>query len=301
MNGMDISRAFWEEEGLPGLTRAFTSLLPDLAAGLVGEGSECFGYDDAISRDHDWGPGFCLWLSAENEAQFGVALRSWYAALPAAFSGYDRRPLSSRINVFAPEGFFARFIGRIPSTAVDWLRIPEEYLAVCTNGSVFYDPSGQFSALLNRLRQQPDQVTRKKLAARCVTMMQAGQYNLPRCLKRGEELAAMLAIQDFARAAASCVFLLNGRYMPFYKWLPRALRELPLLGAQTAGQLERILANPLSGDAPAQIEALCAMLADALRARGYTTLAGSDMQAIGLSIQAQLTDPSMRQLPVLAG
>ncbi|MCI6267744.1 MAG: DUF4037 domain-containing protein [Clostridiales bacterium] len=301
MNGMDISRAFWEEEGLPGLKRAFPSLLPDLAAGLVGEGSECFGYDDAISRDHDWGPGFCLWLSAENEAQFGEALRSWYAALPAAFSGYDRRPLSGRINVFTPEGFFARFIGRIPSTAVDWLRIPEEYLAVCTNGSVFYDPSGQFSALLNRLRQQPDQVTRKKLAARCVTMMQAGQYNLPRCLKRGEELAAMLAIQDFARAAASCVFLLNGRYMPFYKWLPRALRELPLLGAQTAGQLERILANPLSGDAPAQIEALCAMLADALRARGYTTLAGSDMQAIGLSIQAQLTDPSMRQLPVLAG
>lgn len=301
MNGMAISQTFWLEVGLPGLEHSFPFLLPRLAAGLIGEGSECFGYDDGISRDHDWGPGFCLWLSAQDEAQYGETLRSWYAALPSFFHGYARRPLSERINVFTHEGFFARFIGRIPASPLDWLRIPEEYLAVCTNGSVFYDPSGQFSALLNRLRQQPDQVTRKKLAARCVTMMQAGQYNLPRCLKRGEELAAMLAIQDFARAAASCVFLLNGRYMPFYKWLPRALRELPLLGAQTAGQLERILANPLSGDAPAQIEALCAMLADALRARGYTTLAGSDMQAIGLSIQAQLTDPSMRQLPVLAG
>lgn len=301
MNGMAISQAFWLEVGLPGLEHSFPFLLPRLAAGLIGEGSECFGYDDGISRDHDWGPGFCLWLSAQDEAQYGETLRSWYAALPSSFHGYARRPLSERINVFTHEGFFARFIGRMPASPLDWLRIPEEYLAVCTNGSVFYDPSGQFSALLNQLRTQPDQVTRKKLAARCVTLMQAGQYNLPRCLKRGEDLAAMLAVQDFARAAASCVFLLNRQYMPFYKWMPRALRELPLLGRETAAQLRRLLADPLSADAPAQVFALCAMLADALRKNGYTALEGSDMQAIGLDIQAQLTDATLKQLPVLAG
>lgn len=301
MNGMAISQSFWLEVGLPGLEQSVPFLLPRLAAGLIGEGSECFGYDDCISRDHDWGPGFCLWLSAQDEAQYGETLRSWYAALPSSFHGYVKRPLSERINVSTHEGFFARFIGRMPASPLDWLRIPEEYLAVCTNGSVFYDPSGQFSALLNQLRTQPDQVMRKKLAARCVTLMQAGQYNLPRCLKRGEDLAAMLAVQDFARAAASCVFLLNRQYMPFYKWMPRALRELPLLGRETAAQLRRLLADPLSADAPAQINALCAMLADALRENGYTALEGSDMQAIGLNIQAQLTDPTLKQLPVLAG
>lgn len=301
MNGMAISQAFWLEAGLPGLERSFPSLLPRLAAGLIGEGSECFGYDDCISRDHDWGPGFCLWLSAQDEAQYGQALRDWYAALPASFHGHARRPLSERINVFTREAFFARFIGRVPASPLDWLRIPEEYLAVCTNGSVFYDPSGQFSALLGQLRRQPDQVLRKKLAARCVTLMQAGQYNLPRCLKRGEGLAAMLAVQDFAHAAASCVFLLNRQYMPFYKWMPRALRALPLLGGETAERLRRLLADPLNADALAQIHALCALLADALREGGYTALEGCDMQAIGLNIQARLTDPALKQLPVLAG
>ena len=301
MNGMAISQAFWLEAGLPGLERSFPSLLPRLAAGLIGEGSECFGYDDCISRDHDWGPGFCLWLSAQDEAQYGQALRDWYAALPASFHGHARRPLSERINVFTREAFFARFIGRVPASPLDWLRIPEEYLAVCTNGSVFYDPSGQFSALLGQLRRQPDQVLRKKLAARCVTLMQAGQYNLPRCLQRGEDLAAMLAVQDFARAAASCVFLLNRQYMPFYKWMPRALRALPLLGGETAERLRRLLADPLNADVPAQIHALCALLADALREGGYTALEGCDMQAIGLNIQARLTDPALKQLPVLAG
>ena len=33
-----------------------------IAVGMVGEGSDCFGYDDSISMDHDYGIGFCMWI-----------------------------------------------------------------------------------------------------------------------------------------------------------------------------------------------------------------------------------------------
>ncbi|MBR6290947.1 MAG: hypothetical protein IKR53_05835, partial [Clostridia bacterium] len=66
MKGLDISRAYFEQHGRPMLEEKFPDLLPLLAAGLVGEGSECSRYDDETSRDHDFEPGFCLFLPGED-------------------------------------------------------------------------------------------------------------------------------------------------------------------------------------------------------------------------------------------
>ena len=52
MNGLELSRAFYETYGLPMLRTQFPELLPLLAVGLIGSGSECFGFDDEVSRDH---------------------------------------------------------------------------------------------------------------------------------------------------------------------------------------------------------------------------------------------------------
>ena len=65
MQGLELAKRYYEEVGRPMLERDFPELLPRLAAGLVGEGSECLGFDDAISQDHDFGAGFCLWFSGK--------------------------------------------------------------------------------------------------------------------------------------------------------------------------------------------------------------------------------------------
>ena len=66
MNGLELSRAFYDQHGLPMLERDFPELLPFLAIGLFGSGSECLGFDDAVSEDHDFEPGFCILLPEED-------------------------------------------------------------------------------------------------------------------------------------------------------------------------------------------------------------------------------------------
>ena len=75
MKGLELCRSYYEEVGAPALRERFPELMPRAAAGLCGQGSDCLGLDDEYSRDHDFGPGFCLWLSDADFAEYGEALQ----------------------------------------------------------------------------------------------------------------------------------------------------------------------------------------------------------------------------------
>lgn len=68
IKGIELSRAYFYDVCFPVLKKEFSSYLPRMAAGLIGEGSECYGYDDAISRDHDFGPGFQIFIPIKKMA-----------------------------------------------------------------------------------------------------------------------------------------------------------------------------------------------------------------------------------------
>ncbi|MBQ3823571.1 MAG: hypothetical protein II808_00035, partial [Clostridia bacterium] len=89
MKGLDVCREYFNAYGLPMLRRDFPDLLAVSAAGLAGSGSECFGYDDEISRDHDFEPGLCLFLPGEDvvDRKAAFALERAYAKLPKEFMG----------------------------------------------------------------------------------------------------------------------------------------------------------------------------------------------------------------------
>ena len=91
MNGLTLAQDYWESVGRPAFQRELPGLIERMAVGLAGEGSECFGYDDAISRDHDWGPGFCVWLTQADDQAYGSAAREIYRKLPRAFAGHPPR------------------------------------------------------------------------------------------------------------------------------------------------------------------------------------------------------------------
>ena len=237
MNGLELSQAYFETFGLPMLEREFPELMGSVAAGLFGSGSECFGYDDGISRDHDFDPGFILLLPGEDvvDRSQAFALERSYAKLPGEFEGVARPKMApvggARRGVVRMADFFMEKTGSSDGalTVEQWLSVPSFALAEAVNGTVFYDGSGELTRVRENLAHYPEDVRRKKLAGHLLLAAQAGQYNYPRCLRHGEAGAAQLAVIAFVQSAMEAVFLLNDAYQPFYKWRFRALRALPKL------------------------------------------------------------------------
>ena len=91
MKGLELAKRLYEERARKLFENELPDLIPQMAVGLVGEGSECFGFDDEISRDHDWGPAFCIWLPQEVLAANSGRLDSVLAELPRQFEGFEVR------------------------------------------------------------------------------------------------------------------------------------------------------------------------------------------------------------------
>ena len=66
MKGIELAKQYYLEHGAPMLHRDFHEYEGLIAVGLVGSGSECYGYDDDISTDHDFEPCFCLFIPDES-------------------------------------------------------------------------------------------------------------------------------------------------------------------------------------------------------------------------------------------
>ena len=236
MKGLELARAYFEECGFELISEAFPSYAGRIAFGLCGEGSECLGFDDEFSRDHDFGAAFCMWLTDEDYDSIGEELNEAYRTLPQTFMGFNRKDIMSnngqRVGAMRTSDFYRKFTGlsRAPQTLEEWRRIPEHFLSIVTSGEVFKDNLGEFSKIRNNLLEYyPEDIRLKKLIARVAVMAQAGQYNYGRCMKRKEYVAATCALAEFMRAAMSGVYLINKKYMPFYKWAHRGMLELPLL------------------------------------------------------------------------
>ena len=264
VSGLKLARAFWTQLGKPMIAAKYPQYAGRIAAGLVGHGSECYGFDDTYSQDHDFGPRFCLWLTDEDYAAVGEQLEADYEALPRKFSvdaqgrvtfeaharsdasgtfpsagaGSPVTPRAQGANrrdgVFRIGDFFESITGYHTAPAQtaphEWLMLQESTLAAATNGEVFADPTGLFSKTRQGFKNMPDDVRLALISKRLGMIAQAGQYNLPRSLKRGDGAAAWLSIHEFVQATASLVFLVNVPmvvgYMPYYKWQFAALRKL---------------------------------------------------------------------------
>lgn len=302
MKGLQLAEAYYREVGRPMIRGRFADWEGRLAAGLAGPGSECFGFDDEISRDHDWGPAFCLWLTDEDYFEIGARLQRAYLELPPAFMGFGPRKASPgeewRVGAGRISDFFKRFTGldRPPATWQEWLRIPESHLATCTNGNVFCDPQGDFTRWRQALMSYyPEDVRLKKIAALCITIAQTGQYNFARSMRRGERFSASYSVVKFCADAITLAFALNRRYAPFYKWLHRAVRDLPLLGRDVHERVGVLLKAAEPEQQEEIMEAVSVLLADELRRQGLSDSPSDFLLDHAPRVQANIADAGLRQ------
>jgi hypothetical protein len=304
MQGLEEARALYEQYGRPLLHRDFPELEGRVAVGLVGHGSECYGFDDEISRDHDFARGFCLWLTDGDDLRYGVALSRAYRSLPLGAATERSALAEENCGVRRTAFFYRRYTGSpgAPESWQQWFSLPAHALAEATNGEVFPDDLGEFTAIRERLLHgMPEDVRKKHLAARLIEMAQSGQYNYPRCLRHGEEGAAALELSDFVRAACGAIYLLERRHMPYTKWMLRGMDKLPKLG-----NLRTALEFLLTGENDAAlrqgvIEDVCATVAAELRAQGLSDGAWDYLEPHAFAVQGRIQNPEIRALHVMEG
>lgn len=305
MKGLELSRAYFEAYGRPMLERDFAQVIDRVAVGLVGHGSECFGYDDEVSKDHDFAPSFSLWLTDEDEKLFGFKLFRAYQSLPKSYGSVSLQAESLQGNagrgVQTISSFYRYYTGcdGAPETLEAWVKIPSFYLAEATNGEVFFDPLGSFSEIRRQITMDmPHDARKKRLASALFLMAQSGQYNLMRCMKHGELGAAALALYRFVESALQVIYLLNFRYAPYYKWALKGISSLALLRRE--GEfLELLLRKGVGEGAVCTVEEIAKGVIAELIDQGYTPCLGDYLEPYAVHIQQSITDHGLRNMPIV--
>lgn len=312
MKGIEQARKFYTEVGKKMIADEFGDYQNRIAVGFAGHGSECFGFDDEVSCDHDFEVGFCMWLTREDEEKIGFKLLRAYDRLKEEYAlqnGLKNSRQStagaSAQGVYTIDDFYRRYTGcdGAPRTWQDWLYTDSLFFAEATNGEVFRDDLGEFSNIRNKILQgMPEDVRAKKIGSLAVNMAQTGQYNYDRCLKHGEDGAAMLALCEFVKGACAMAFLLEKKHMPYYKWAFKAMRTLNKFG-EFASPLEFLITadNDENGKKVKReiVEDVCGAFAKEINEQFDLGVEGRYLEPFGYAIQKRIKNAEIRNLHVI--
>ena len=264
--------------------------LPDLAPymclALVGTGSECLGFDDAISEDHDFTKRCQLFLPADIYETNKEHLQSYFKNY--AYGTVQIECISEFYQRYTlyPEG---------PQCEKEFRRVPQDLLCTATNGEVFLDNFGSFTHIRQRLlAYYPEDIRLRKIAYELNQLAQSGQYNLPRMLQRGDTIAASLALHQFVHHYMLLVHLFNKSYAPFYKWLYRHSCTLPILGNTVKHGIVELLDAPIT-DTKSHIDRLCSAIIQELQRNGLSTSPIDFLTYQAKEVIQRIQDPLLRK------
>lgn len=298
MKGIERSRIFFFEKVLPELEKEFPTIYPKLQVGKVGRGSECYGYDDEYSTDHDYTSGIQFYLTEEQDLEYGFKLTRFYSRFMKNHTKSHYR--ERREGVFSISEFLTSTIGfsTLPQKAEDWLSIPEHALFELTNGEIFQEGSGEFV----KIRKEamfgiPSDVYRKRISAHMILASQNGEYNYQRIQKHGEKLAATFALYDFASHISHLVFELNRQPAPYFKWRFRKMKELEW-GSEITTLLETLLLDNES-EKITLIDSIRDKICKKAYDEGYTKKLASSLEEASFMTKEGIENQTLKNLHIM--
>ncbi|HRW08744.1 MAG TPA: DUF4037 domain-containing protein [Caldilineaceae bacterium] len=263
IKGLAIAKDFFLHWGKPFLEQEFPALTGRIAVGRF-SGSDVLGADDAISRDHNWGPQFTLFLSENDFSRYGAQLSATMnQAAPTKWLDYwvdgagDKNVHVESVPLWIEEaiGFAAA-----PQTDADWgvvvrhrsvggtIEARESALYYLKHGALWLNNNAQFAEWRTALAYYPEHVWYARLAEECFRLWQYGEYNfVERVAKRGDPIAIRTCLGEFARGVMRITLLLQKDFTPYWKWLTYAFRK-----CDRASHYAPLLESLLGSAEPAQ-------------------------------------------------
>jgi hypothetical protein len=277
MKGLEITRRYFLEWALPYLSNNHGELVQRIAAGMI-SGSDSIGADDKISRDHNWGPGFSVWLTAKDFNASGAALAlDLHRAVPDTFEGFEIAACfgskAQSIRVGSMEEFFIEETGghsHMPTDVKTWNPTPrdESHLYFLKHGHVFHDPLGEFSRRRKALCTWPRYTLLRGISNAAWQLWHYGEYNFDRVAQRGDPLAILFCKAEFIHHAMRLCFYLEEDFVPYWKWTSYCFRRLEGI-APIADMLDQFHEATEPALQKQQIESLCAALCSRVIEKGY--------------------------------
>ncbi|WP_375452651.1 DUF4037 domain-containing protein [uncultured Devosia sp.] len=245
MQGIELSRGFyfdlvqpWLNEVAPGLRHA---------AALIGYGSELLGFDDEMSRDHNWGPRVRIYLARDDFGayarrlvdQFTNVMPSHYRGEPIGWRSRPHPPanglesagaLAHGLEFHTLEALLESHLGLRSAEhleAPQWLGFAEQKLLALTAGAVFRDDDGRLTEARARLAYYPRDVWLYKLACQWRRIADEQAF-VGRAGQVGDDLGSRVIGARLVRDVMRMGFLLERRYAPYSKWLGTGFARLPI-------------------------------------------------------------------------
>lgn len=328
MQGIELAKAFYEGVVRPWLAEAHPGLRHD--AGIFGYGSELLGFDDEMSRDHNWGPRVQLVVTEADFAAHAEAIVDGFDAVkPETFLGepigYRSRPHppivagdalgrpGHGVEVFTAAGIVRTRLAldtKAPLDALTWLSLPEQRLLELTAGDIFHHGLGELARLKETFSRCPRDVTLYKLAAQWRRISDEQAF-VGRAGYVGDDLGSRIICSRLARDIMRICFLLEGQYAPYAKWFGSAFARL-----MSAGELLPMLNATLAAESwearQTLISKACLAVAEMHSRLGFPLSVEPEIgpyfgrpfltinaEAISADLFSLITDPVLRDLLIV--